>query len=106
MKRLPIDKDDNYNEAIVAKRQEFARGLAPDSEIRHIFQASGEPGTLRGNIENYVGVAQVPIGLAGPLKVNGEYAEGEFYIPMATTEGALVASYNRGMKVLTPSGGV
>lgn len=106
MKRLPIDKDDNYSQGIIAKRQEFVRGLAPHSEIRHIFQASGEPGGLRGNIENYVGVAQVPIGLAGPLKVNGEYADGEFYIPMATTEGALVASYNRGMKVLTQSGGV
>jgi len=51
-------------------------------------------------------VAQVPIGLAGPLKVNGEHAVGEFLIPLATTEGTLVASYSRGMKVLNLAGGV
>jgi hydroxymethylglutaryl-CoA reductase (NADPH) len=50
-------------------------------------------------------VAQVPIGLAGPLKVNGEHADGEFYVPMATTEGTLVASYNRGMKLCREAGG-
>ena len=48
-----------------------------------------------------MGVAQVPLGLAGPLLVNGEHAQGEFYVPMATAEGTLVASYNRGMRVLT-----
>jgi hydroxymethylglutaryl-CoA reductase (NADPH) len=46
------------------------------------------------------GVAQVPIGLAGPLLVNGEHAQGEFYVPMATVEGTMLASYNRGMKVI------
>jgi hydroxymethylglutaryl-CoA reductase (NADPH) len=47
----------------------------------------------------------VPIGLAGPLRVRGEHADGEFLIPMATAEGTLVASYNRGMKVVNASGG-
>jgi hydroxymethylglutaryl-CoA reductase (NADPH) len=51
-------------------------------------------------------VAQVPIGLAGPLRINGEHAKGEFYVPMATTEGTLVASYNRGMRILSECGGV
>ncbi|MFH1452890.1 MAG: 3-hydroxy-3-methylglutaryl-CoA reductase, partial [Armatimonadota bacterium] len=49
---------------------------------------------FNGNIENFIGLAQVPIGVAGPLRVNGLYAQGDFYIPLATTEGALVASYN------------
>ncbi len=51
-------------------------------------------------------MAQIPIGIAGPLKINGEHAQGEFVVPMATTEGTLVASYNRGMKAINLSGGV
>src|ERR1039457_3613601 len=65
-----------------------------------------DPAALAGNIENFVGAAQVPIGIAGPLLVDGEHAQGEFYVPMATTEGTLVASYNRGMKLLHRAGGV
>ena len=48
----------------------------------------------------------MPIGIAGPLLVDGEHAQGEFYVPMATAEGTLVASYNRGMKLLHEAGGV
>ena len=65
-----------------------------------------EPELLKGNIENFIGMAQVPIGLAGPLLVNGTYALGDFFVPLATTEGALVASYNRGMKACRRSGGI
>jgi hydroxymethylglutaryl-CoA reductase (NADPH) len=61
---------------------------------------------LSRNIENFLGVAQVPIGVAGPLRVDGEYAQGDFCVPLATTEGTLVASYNRGMRLLSESGGV
>jgi len=57
------------------------------------------------NIENPIGAVQVPLGIAGPLKILGDYAKGEFYIPLATTEGALVASINRGCKAITLSGG-
>jgi hydroxymethylglutaryl-CoA reductase (NADPH) len=61
---------------------------------------------VKGNVENFTGVAQVPIGIAGPLLVNGEDAQGEFYVPLATAEGTLVASYNRGMKLVREAGGV
>lgn len=58
------------------------------------------------NIENTIGAAQVPIGIAGgPLRVIGDYANGLYYIPLATTEGALVASVNRGAKIVTEAGG-
>ena len=65
-----------------------------------------DPACVAGNIEHFTGVAQVPLGIAGPLRVNGEHAQGDFYVPLATTEGTLVASYNRGMKVVEASGGV
>lgn len=61
---------------------------------------------MRGNIENPIGSAQMPLGVAGPLVVHGERAEGTFYVPYATTEGALVRSYERGMVMLTRAGGV
>jgi hydroxymethylglutaryl-CoA reductase (NADPH) len=57
------------------------------------------------NIENMIGAVQMPLGVAGPLRINGEYANGEFYIPLATTEGALVASAHRGCSVITACGG-
>ena len=59
----------------------------------------------RRNTENTIGAAQIPIGVAGPLLVRGLYANGSYYIPLATTEGALVASVNRGAKVVTENGG-
>jgi hydroxymethylglutaryl-CoA reductase (NADPH) len=58
------------------------------------------------NIENSIGAVQVPLGIAGPIRINGEYAQGEFYLPLATTEGALIASVNRGCSVCRASGGV
>jgi len=57
------------------------------------------------NIENMIGATQVPLGIAGPIKINGDHAKGEFFIPIATTEAALVATINRGCKAITKSGG-
>ncbi len=57
------------------------------------------------NIENMIGAVQIPLGYAGPMKINGDHAKGEFLIPLATTEGALVASISRGMSVISASGG-
>ena len=57
------------------------------------------------NAENTIGAAQIPMGVIGPLRVKGEYAEGDFYVPLATSEGALIASTNRGSSVITQSGG-
>jgi len=60
---------------------------------------------LEGNIENYIGLSMIPTGVIGPLRVIGSAANGEFYIPLATSEGALVASYHRGAKACNLAGG-
>jgi hydroxymethylglutaryl-CoA reductase (NADPH) len=60
---------------------------------------------LQGNIEQFIGMTQIPTGVIGPLRVNGLHAHGDFYVPLATSEGALVASYHRGARVITLSGG-
>ncbi len=96
---------DDYTAAAARQRMAFLAEAA-DVSPEHIGRYSFDPAVLAGNIENFVGVAQVPIGIAGPLLVDGEHARGEFYVPLATTEGALVASYNRGMKLLHAAGGV
>jgi len=62
-------------------------------------------GVVGHNIENPIGAVQVPLGVVGPLRVQGDYAKGYFYVPIATTEGALVAGVNRGVKAITASGG-
>jgi hydroxymethylglutaryl-CoA reductase (NADPH) len=61
---------------------------------------------MEGNIENFIGMAQIPVGLIGPLKVLGTVADGDYYVPLATSEGALVASYHRGAKACFLAGGV
>jgi len=104
MPSIPRDKTNDYSEDAAKGRRDFAFEQT-GVELNNIGHYSVEPGSLPGNIENFAGVAQVPIGLAGPLLVNGEHAQGEFYVPLATTEGTLVASYNRGMKMLRESGG-
>jgi hydroxymethylglutaryl-CoA reductase (NADPH) len=102
--KIPRLKDDYTQEAIAA-RHDFIKektGVA----VNHVGRYSFDPAILKGNIESFIGVAQVPIGIAGPLLLNGENAQGEFYVPMATTEGTLMASYNRGMKLVHQCGGV
>ncbi|MGI8642344.1 MAG: hydroxymethylglutaryl-CoA reductase [Pyrinomonadaceae bacterium] len=103
--KIPRNKENDYTREASAKRRDFVKEQI-NVELNHVGQFSFEPNVLQGNIENFIGVAQVPIGLAGPLLVNGEFAKGEFFVPLATTEGTLVASYNRGMKLLKESGGV
>lgn len=61
---------------------------------------------LQGNIENFIGMSQVPTGVIGPLRVLGSAAIGDFYVPLATSEGALVASYHRGAKAASLCGGI
>lgn len=103
--RIPRDRENDYTDEMAAQRRAFVEAHT-GANLSHLGMYSFDPSVLPGNIENFAGVAQVPIGFAGPIRVNGEHARGEFYIPMATTEGSLVASYNRGMRLLNECGGV
>jgi hydroxymethylglutaryl-CoA reductase (NADPH) len=102
--RIPRETDD-YTTTAIEGRQRHVREHT-DSPLEHVASYSLDPATLPGNVEHFVGVAQVPLGLAGPLLVDGEHAQGEFLVPLATTEGTLVASYNRGMKLCRDAGGI
>ncbi len=103
--RIPRDPENDYTREAAQRRRDLVMEET-GAGLDHVSSFSFDPGVLPGNIENFIGVAQVPIGLAGPLLVDGEHAKGEFYVPMATTEGTLVASYSRGMKLCAEAGGV
>ncbi len=103
--KVPRHAADDYTTSMAERRRAFARERT-GAALEHVGRFSLDPATLPGNIENFLGAAQVPIGLAGPLRLHGEHAQGDFYVPLATTEGTLVASYNRGMRLLAECGGV
>lgn len=105
MKKIPYQKANDYTNEMAKSRRDFVKEMT-GAELDHVGNYSFDPSVLPGNIESFMGVAQVPMGLGGPLLVDGEHAKGEFYIPLATSEGSLVASYSRGMKLLSESGGV
>ena len=105
MPSIPRDRDDDYTREAAEGRRAFLEEQT-GAELEHVSAYSFDPRVVQGNVEHFTGVAQVPIGVAGPLLVDGEHAQGEFYVPLATAEGTLVASYNRGMKLLREAGGV
>ncbi|NND67465.1 MAG: hydroxymethylglutaryl-CoA reductase [Halioglobus sp.] len=103
--KIPRSAENDYSADIIGQRQQFIEKKS-GVKLNHTKNYSFDPESMEGNCEQVFGVSQLPIGLAGPLLVNGEHAQGEFYVPMATVEGTLVASYNRGMRVIRESGGV
>ena len=102
---VPRLHDGGYGDADLAARRHWIEERT-GADLAHVGRHSIRGEDMRGNIENPIGAAQVPLGVAGPLEVVGEYARGVFYVPLATTEGALVRSYERGMVALTRCGGV
>ena len=104
-RKIPRDREDDYTLEAAEARRAFLRERTGVG-LEHVSRHSFDPSVLPGNIEHFTGIAQVPIGVCGPLLIDGEHAQGEFFVPLATTEGTLVASYNRGMKTLHEAGGV
>lgn len=106
--RLPLVPrflDQGYRDDQVRARREWVEQTTGAS--LSLVGACGIPTEeMRGNIENPIGSVQMPLAVVGPLVVNGEHAQGTFYVPFATTEGALVRSYERGMVLLSRAGGV
>src|SRR5947199_2538817 len=98
-------KNQGYAADLVARRREWIEERT-GCQLEHIRSYSIPSEEMRGNIENPIGAVQMPLGVAGPLRIGGMYAAGTFYVPLATTEGALVRSYERGMAALTRAGGV
>ena len=101
---IPRKKTDNYTREFTTTRRQWTAEKS-GYHFHHIGEYSINPEELKSRIENMIGVAQVPLGIAGPLKVNGEHANGLFYVPLATTEGTLVETYQRGMLAITMAGG-
>ncbi|WP_370261637.1 hydroxymethylglutaryl-CoA reductase [Limnobacter sp.] len=106
MSRQPIPRfEDNYTEEAAQARRDFLLQQT-GAALSHTGHYSLKASDVRNNTENFVGVVQMPVGVAGPVLVHGEHAQGWFYVPLATTEGTLVASYSRGMRIVSESGGV
>ncbi len=103
--KIPRDKKSDHTIEMAQARRDFIKEKT-GVRLEHLGKFSFDPAITAGNIENFMGVAQVPIGVAGPVLIDGEHAKGEFYVPMATAEGTLVASYSRGMRLLREAGGV
>jgi hydroxymethylglutaryl-CoA reductase (NADPH) len=95
-----------WDAAAQEKRLRFLRERGV--EVPHLAGRAERPAPefFRGNVEHYLGIAQVPVGLIGPLRVSGVHTRDDVYVPLATSEGALVASYDRGARLLSRAGGV
>lgn len=97
--RIPRD---NGARGVLERRQAL---LDHGKKIHWISKNEYPVSAVQGNIENYIGNVSVPLGIAGPLLIKGDHAQGQFMVPMATSEGTLVASYSRGMAIIRESGG-
>lgn len=102
---IPRDASDDHSIGPVAARRALWSRVAGADPV-HVSGAPIPLASARGKIENLVGFAQVPLGVAGPLRIDSSLGPREVYVPLATTEGALVASYSRGMKLCAAGGAV
>ncbi len=100
-----FSRKNHYSQQAISARLSWAREVS-GARLENIEKTILKPETLAGNIENYIGAVQIPIGLAGPLHVRGTYIDDYVPLPIATTEGALVSSITRGALACNLAGGV
>jgi hydroxymethylglutaryl-CoA reductase (NADPH) len=100
-----VPRDHRISQKLVEKRWALFPDAAGPRErlLDEVTEAAME--AYQNNIEHFLGTVKLPVGIAGPLRVNGLFAQGDYYVPLATTEAALVASYNRGAQLMTRAGG-
>jgi hydroxymethylglutaryl-CoA reductase (NADPH) len=99
-----VDAEAGPDDAVEIRRRAVEK--LSGTSLANIGSARMDYSMVKGrNAENVIGMTSIPVGVVGPLKVNGLLAAGEFYVPMATTEGALIASIARGIKAINMSGG-
>jgi hydroxymethylglutaryl-CoA reductase (NADPH) len=103
-KLYELEKEFPPIDAIRIRRAFIERETGTTLKNLGIFSIDVER-VVKRNCENMIGTVQIPVGVAGPVLVAGEYAQGSYYLPLATTEGALVASVNRGCTAITRAGG-
>jgi NADP-dependent 3-hydroxy-3-methylglutaryl-CoA reductase len=104
--RIPFNpEDDQYGQRSIERRRQWLKALT-GCESHYLMGLSYSPQLIAGNIENFIGWTQVPVGLAGPVRIKGQYVEQHVPLPMATTEGALVSSLTRGAVVCNRAGGI
>jgi hydroxymethylglutaryl-CoA reductase (NADPH) len=102
--RLPATTDSS-NEALLERRRRL-RAAGYDIEQISGSGVEIEPARLAGSIEGFIGFSRVPLGVAGPVRISGSSASGEFFVPFATSEGTLVASFQHAFNAMNRCGGV
>lgn len=102
---LKVPQRTSYTREAWQQRAEWLKEVF-GQDFPHLLGGRIDPASLAGNIENFIGSVEIPVGLAGPMLFHGQHAKGLILAPMATTEGALVASANRGARAVTVAGGV
>ncbi|MFB0980489.1 MAG: hydroxymethylglutaryl-CoA reductase, partial [Alteromonadaceae bacterium] len=107
--KSPYIKFPNGSDCTISAINKRWQHLAKDNNksITHAstLYAGEDLNGYASNIENCIGTVKVPVGIAGPIRIRGTYAKGDFLLPMATTEAALVASYHRGSVLISKAGG-
>lgn len=93
----------NYDKESLDKKVDYLESKL-NLKLKHIRACSYSTESLKGNIENPLGISQIPISLVGPLLIDGKNAKGDFFIPLSTTEGALSLTYDLGARLLRMSG--